>query len=187
MKPIKSILLVLTLALIASSNLNAQKNIVPPTEDKAVIYFLRTTSLGALMNFRFFDEGNFIGKYNGRNYIRYECDPGQHIFWVKAENIDVVKTNLEAGKIYLVEANAVMGAMSAGAKFKLVDFDNDKQMKRINKLLETKDPISMTEEDIKTGQEKNKVVIQRGMKTVAKKLKKGKRLKIISPEMNYKQ
>ncbi|MCA0153596.1 hypothetical protein [Winogradskyella vincentii] len=187
MRSIKTVLFVLTLVLICSTNLKAQNNISPPSEGNTVIYFLRTTSLGGLMNFRFFEEGNFIGKFNGRNYIRYECDPGESVFWVKAENIDVLKTNLEANKIYLVEANAVMGAMSAGVKFKLVDFENEKQMKRINKLLDTKEAVELTDDEIKVEQEKSKLVVQRGMKTVSKKLKKGKRLKVITPEMDYKQ
>ncbi|MCA0133723.1 DUF2846 domain-containing protein [Winogradskyella alexanderae] len=183
----KTILFVSALMLISATSINAQETIIPPSEGKAVIYFLRTTSLGALMNFRFFDEGNFIGKFNDRNYLRYQCDPGERVFWVKAENIDVLKTNLEVDKIYLVEANAVMGAMSAGVKFKLVNFDNEKQMKRINKLLETKKAVEFTQEELETEQEKSKLVIQHGMKTVSKKLKKGKRLKIITPDMAYKQ
>ena len=137
------------------------------------------------MNFRLFDKGQIIAKYKGKNYVRYECDPGKSIFWIKAENVDFIETELEAGKIYLVETNAVMGAFSAGVKFKLVDFDDEKQMKRINKLLTEKEPKTFTKEELEKEQTDNKLVIQRGMSTVAKKRKKGKKIKRITPDMNF--
>lgn len=163
----------------------AQEKITLPSEGKAVIYFLRTTNLGAVMNFRLFDEEQIIAKFNGKNYLRYECNPGKNIFWVKAENIDFVEADLDAGKVYFVETNAVMGAFSAGVKFKLVDFSDEKQMKRINKLLNKMEPLTFTQEELKKLQIDNKEVIQKGMTKIVKKRKKGKRIKRITPDMNY--
>ncbi len=175
-------------ALTISMHVNAQfkTKLVPPSEGKSVIYFLRTTSLGSLMNMRYFDEQKYLGKFNGRSYIRYECEPGEHIFWIKAENVDVLKADLEKGKTYVVETNAAMGAFSAAAKFKIVDFSSKKQLKRINRLFEKKEESVFTEADLKEGQTKNTEVIQKGMKKVLKKLKKKKKLAVLTSDMYVK-
>ena len=186
MKILQTLAFILVISLCTLPQINAQEALTPPSEGKAVIYFLRTTSLGALMNFRLFDKSQIIAKYKGRSYVRYECDPGEGIFWIKAENIDFIETDLEAGKIYLVETNAVMGGFSAGVKFKLVDYSDEKQMKRIKKLLEEKEAKVFTEEELKEEQEDNKTVIQKGMAKVVKKRKKGKKIKRLTADMNYK-
>ena len=181
----KIITLILLLSFTVTFSQIESKKITPPSEGKTVIYFLRTSSLGALMNIRYFDSGKYLGKFNGRNYLRYECDPGEKTFWIKAENIDVLKANLEANKIYLVETNAVMGGFSAGAKFKLIDFNKKSQVKRINKLLKKKDSKTFTEEELKEQLEKMKNAFQKGMKKVSKKVKKGK-FKELNSDMNFK-
>ena len=164
----------------------AQDRITPPTKGKSVIYLLRTTGLGSLMNFRFFEEDTYLGKFNGKNYLRYECEPGEHLFWVKAENIDVLKTNLAADRIYFVEVNAVMGGFSAGVKYRIVDYTNEKQMKRIRKLLVKKDPKVFTKEQLSENKEKMDEVIKNGMQKVQEKMNGEKKIKEITPDMNYK-
>ncbi len=165
----------------------AQDKITAPTKGKAVIYLLRTKSLGSLMNFRFFKNNHYLGKFNGKNYLRYECEPGKNIFWVKAENIDFIKTNLAANRIYLVEVNAIMGAFSAGVKFRIVDYNDEKQMKRIHKLLASKDPKVFTQEQLLADEKKMNAIIQQGMLKVLEKRKKGKKIKEITPTMHYKK
>jgi len=142
--------------------------------------------MGALMNFRFFEENSYLGKFKGKNYIRYECEPGEHMFWVKAENIDFIETDLTAGNIYLVENNAVIGEFSAGVKFRIVDYSNEKQMKRINKLLAKKEAKTFTEEQLLEDEKEMSEIIQKGMQKVQEKIKEGKEIKRISSDMNYK-
>ncbi len=178
-------LLLFTVLTLFCFNAIAQQKITPPSEGKAVIYFLRTKSLGAMMNFRFFDKDNFIGKIHGKNYIRYECNSGEGMFWVKSENIDFIETNLDANKIYLVEVNAVMGAFSAGVKFRLVDYSDDKQMRRIYKLLNEKEEKVFTEEELQDKQKEMINIIESGLLKVQKKIKKGKKIKRITPDMYF--
>lgn len=184
-KRILTLILLISIGVSSFAQIKSEK-ITAPSEGKAVIYFLRTTSLGTLMNMRYFNKGAYLGKFNGVNYLRYECDPGKTYFWIKAENIDVLEADLAPNKIYLVETNAAMGAFSAAAKFKIVDFENPKQVKRINKLLEKKDTKKFTQEELERGKEKMKKVIQKGMKKVHSKIKKGK-FKKLTPDMNYTQ
>lgn len=179
----KLFITVLFIALSFSVNAQFQEKIVPPSMGKTVIYFLRTSSAGSLMNIRYFDSEKYLGKFNGRSYIRYECEPGEHVFWIKAENIDVLKADLQEGKVYFIETNAVMGAFSAGAKFQFIQLDNQRKLKRINKLFEKKTESVFSEEELKNGAYENRFVIKRGLEKVEKKLKKTKKHKVLSSDM----
>nr|WP_321237049.1 hypothetical protein [uncultured Psychroserpens sp.] len=181
------IFITLFVTIFSVNSIKAQTNIEPPAEGKSVIYFMRTSSLGAIMNFRFFDNETYLGKFGGVNYLRYECEPGEHIFWVKAENTDYLEANLEANKVYFVETNAVMGAFTVGVKYKLVDYDHKRQFKkRIKKLLAKKGPKTFSKEELEEGQEKFKTIIEQGLETLKRKQNRDKKLKRIEKEDNYK-
>lgn len=113
-----------------------------PSPGKSVIYFVRTNGSGYLINFRHFDYDKFIGKFAGAGFIRYECDPGEHVFWVGASNSSYVTANLEEGKIYVIETIPVMGMAYARVKIEIPNrMDSKKyakQKKRIFAILEDK-------------------------------------------------
>lgn len=110
-----------------------------PKSGKAVVYFVRTNGAGFLINFRYFDYDKFIGKFAGEGYLRYECDPGKHSFWVGASNSSYVTADLEAGKIYVIETIPVMGMAYARVKIEIPNRLSAKkypsQKKRIFKTL----------------------------------------------------
>lgn len=85
----------------------------PPSEGKAVIYMLRVSALGFAINFEYFHENQFIGQSKGVSYIRYEVDPGEHLFWASAENQHFITVNAEAGKTYFMYIDVVMGMWKA--------------------------------------------------------------------------
>ena len=146
---------------------------------------MRTSGLGAVMNFRFFDGEKFLGKFKDKNYLRYECEPGEHLFWVKAENTDYLEANLLADKIYIVEANAVMGAFSAGVKFNILDFNDDRKMKRVFKLLTKKDPMVFDENELLKDQNDMQEIIKSGLEKYQNKQERDKEFDKITPEMFY--
>jgi hypothetical protein len=184
MKRYKTILLIPFLLLFSLSNL-AQNTFEPPSSGKTVIYFMRTTSLGALMNFRFFDGENYLGKFKDKNYFRYECEPGTHLFWVKAENLDFLEAELLEDKIYMVEANSVMGAFSSGVKFNLIDYDDEKQMKRVFKLLNKKEPLIFDQDKVLSDQNEMQDIIKNGLEKYNSKQDRDKEFKKLLPEMFY--
>lgn len=104
-----------------------------PSEGKSVVYFVRTNNTGYLINFRHFDYDKFIGKFSGAGFIRYECDPGEHVFWIGAANSTYINANLEAGKIYVIETIPVMGIAYAEVKIDIVDKYNDKKYGKYKK------------------------------------------------------
>ena len=106
--------------------------------DKAVVYFVRPNGLGALVNFTYFDGDTVIGRFNAPKYLRYECEPGEHLFWARSENTSYIEATLSAGKMYLIEAVPQMGGLKAAVKLVPVDVTTHK-MKPIQKLLAKRD------------------------------------------------
>lgn len=180
-------LLILMFVVSTSSIATAQENIEPPTEGKSVVYFIRSNQLGALINFKYFDGKKYLGKFNGRHYLRYECEPGKHTFWAKSENIDFIEADLKAGSIYFIEAKANMGMFKASVKLFTVDFQNERQLKKIKKVFTKEDPLEPNTEKIAKEAVKLEKRIEKWFAKIAKKKKKGREVKKITPEMEYKQ
>lgn len=142
--------------------LGISQEIAPAPSDKAVVYFVRANSTGSMINFTFFDSTRVIGKFNGTNYMRYECQPGTHLFWARSENRSFIKANLEAGKIYVVEVVPLMGAIKAAVKLVPVN-SPDYKLKRIQKLLLKKSALTFSEAELKAHQHVMNDVMERGM------------------------
>ena len=121
-----------------------------PADGKVLIYFVRVSGTGAMINFKYFDGDKYLGKSSGRNYFTYECDPGEHLFWVAAENRDYVAGNLERGATYVLEVMPTMGAFKAAVKLNPVSPQDARTLKRIKKVLAKKDEIHLfgQEEDM---------------------------------------
>lgn len=99
------------------------QKIKKPPEGKAVVYFVRTSAAGFLINFKYFDGDKYLGKYADGYFMPYVCEPGKHLFWAKSENFDFVEADLEAGKIYVIDAVGKMGAFKAAVE--LTPYDDN--------------------------------------------------------------
>lgn len=163
---------------------NAQ-TIQPAPADKAVVYFVRPSSAGFAINFSYFDSTRLIGKFNAPKYIRYVCEPGKHLFWARSENRDFVEAEVEAGKIYFIEAKATMGAVKAGVNLRPVDPRSEKSMKKINKLLNKKPSQSFTAVELKNEEDRMKEVIARGLEKYKEDKRKGKVHAQLPATMSY--
>jgi hypothetical protein len=111
----------------------------PPSDGKAVIYFVRINSIGSMVYFKYFDKEKFIGKFKGKNYMRYECSPGKHLFWASSERKYFITTDLKEGGTYIVVVEAKMGAMSAAVK--LYTSEDKKRLKKALEIINKKAPI----------------------------------------------
>ena len=94
-----------------------------PNEGKSIVYFVRTSGMGFAINFKYFDGEKYLGKFNYGKYLVYECEPGKHVFWAAAENKSVLEAELEAGKVYIINAEVRMGILYA--EVELLPFDNN--------------------------------------------------------------
>lgn len=161
------------------------QSIEPAPTDKAVIYFTRTSTLGFAINFSYFDSTKLIGVFNGPKYIRYECDPGTHLFWARSENRDFVEAEVEAGKIYFIEAIVKMGAIKAGVELQPIDPADTKKMDRIFKLLNKKPSESFTIQELQAETVRLQDAIIRGMAKYEEEKKKGKVNSQLKKSMYY--
>lgn len=118
-----------------------------PSPGKAVVYFARPATAGFAISFDFYDNDKFIGSFAGRNYMRYEADPGEHLFWATSENNEFMPAELTAGNTYVVLVNVEMGI--AVARVGLVPLSaKDGRFSRVVKLVNKKMPKSFTDEEL---------------------------------------
>lgn len=180
--------IIIAAAILSSSLLCAGQDIPAAPTDKAVVYFARVSSLGFAINFSYFDSATLIGKANGTNYIRYECAPGQHLFWVRSENRDFVEADLEAGKIYFLEAEPRMGAIKAAAALEPLDPQNPRDQKRISKILKMigkKAPESFTPEQLAKDAGLLEDAVKKGLEKYQEEKNAGKKIARLEKTMNY--
>lgn len=180
MKHLK-ILSALIFVLSTTLTTNAQK-IEPAPDDKAVVYFVRPNALGALINFTYFDGEKVIGKFNGPKYMRYECEPGKHLFWARSENKTFVEANVEAGKIYILEAIPTMGGIKAGVKLVPINPKTDR-LKKIQKLISKKKGMVFTDNQLQLFNNQMVEVVKRGM-IKYKKIQGSNKVPVLNKSMN---
>lgn len=156
----------------------------PPQEGKAVIYFARTSDAGFAVTFNLFHGENYIGKITASKYVRYECDPGENLFWAAAENKSFLKTNLKAGETYLVKVKVKMGAVIASTELKPVTTESN-DFKSVIGLVKRKKPFVTSEKVLakkKAGYEKRNY-IKESIEYYETNLKSSKKVNDISEEM----
>jgi hypothetical protein len=124
-----------------------------PAEGKAVVYFARVSNYGFKISFEYFHENKYIGAFKGENYLRYECNPGENLFWASSENKEFITGDLKAGGTYIVVVDIIMGAWKARVGFDTLTVNNKELFERAKKLINEKAPSVTSDEKI---QEMNK-------------------------------
>lgn len=138
----KKISMFLAFLLFAAFNSYSQQ-FEKPTEGKARVYFVRFQGALALLDFKYFDGQKYLGKASGNNYYMYECDPGEHVFWVAAENKEYIKGNLKPNSTYVIEVRPYMRAVMAGVKLYQISPTDEKTLKKMNWVLGNSSPAKM--------------------------------------------
>ncbi len=80
--------------------------------------------------------------------MRYECDPGENLFWASAENKEFVNANLKDGGTYIVIGENKMGMWSTGIRLIPITYMNELFAKARAIIME-KAPIVTPESTIK--------------------------------------
>lgn len=164
----------------------SKSQIIPPSsDDLSVVYFVRISGVGSMVNFSFYDSTLFIGKIKGGKYIRYECQAGKHLFLARSENDDFLEAELSAGKIYFVDAYGEMGGMKARVLLEAVDTKNPKWMKKILKLINKKPAVEFTAKELAEEEAKQKQKAKKAFQRYHEKKKEGKEYPQITPDMFY--
>jgi hypothetical protein len=76
----KYIMSMMTVIMACISMPSAAQELLKPSPGKALLYFVRFSGTGALINFKYFHDDHYLGKFSGINYFTYETEPGEHVF-----------------------------------------------------------------------------------------------------------
>lgn len=156
--------LIFILAILSSGILVQAQKLMKPSENKSMVYFVRTSSMGFAINFKYFDGKEYIGKFKGKGYLAYECEPGKHLFWASSENVDFIEATLEAGKTYVILAVPMMGAIKAAVALSILDFSDKKDVKKVGKVVGNTPPPYFSTADLTESQDKYENLIAKSIK-----------------------
>ena len=172
--------IILALLLVATASM--AQGLKPPSEGKAVVYFTRLSPAGFAIPFDFFDGKKFIGDFAGRNYMVYECEPGEHLFWSSSENREFMTSELKAGDVYVVIVDVEMGLAVARVGLKPISV-GEKDFEKAKKLIDKKEPKLNTQEELDRRSASLGEFITESVEKYETKFKETRKYKHLSPEM----
>ncbi len=148
MKKISVLFILLLLTSFSSLCQQFQK----PADGKTLVYFVRFQGAVAVIDFKYFDGEKYLGRVSGNNYFLYECEPGEHVFWLAAENREYIRGNLKPNCTYVIEVRPYMRAIMAGVELNQISPTDKKTLKKISILFDRKKPVELKgqEEDLIT-------------------------------------
>ena len=117
------------------------KGFTPPSEGKAVVYFTRVSAWGGAYSFEYFHQDKYIGVFKGKNYMRYECDPGEQLLWASTENKEFITADLKAGETYIVIVDIIMGGWKPRVGFTPITAEDTEKFDRAVALINKKKAI----------------------------------------------
>lgn len=118
-----------------------------PSPGKAVVYFARVMKWGGIASFEFFHQDKYIGAFTGKDYLRYECDPGQQLLWASSENKEFLKADLKEGDTYIVIVDVHMGATRGRVGLHPIT-TTDIDFEKVKKLIMSFDEIIPSQKEI---------------------------------------
>jgi len=155
----------------------------PPTEGKAVVYFVRISDYGFAISFEFFHNDKFIGIFKGKNYMRYELDPGEQLLWASSENKEFVTSELKAGETYIVVVDVIMGFWKAHVGMTPIGANDQELFVRAKELILKEPPVVTPAETIEKTNKKLAEFIPKQLNLYEKEWKGKRNFKHISPDM----
>lgn len=192
----KLVILVIVLAVTNIYYAKAQ-GFKPPAEGKAVVYFSPIWFGGK--EFKYFHNDVYFGTMKGKNYLRYECDPGQHLFWASSENIEFITADLKENGTYLVIVSTIFGTGKAHVGFEAFDNNREKYsiwagmraykldrkevLKKAKKIIDGNPPVQASQSEIETENTKLKEFIKEQLVLYHDEWKETRNYKSLTPEM----
>jgi len=98
-----------------------------PEDGKAIVYIVRPSSLGTLVDFSVFlddkEPESKMGYTRGRQYIYFNLEPGEHQILSKAENWAEANITVALGDIIFIQQEPNMGFVVArNSLFEIQDY-----------------------------------------------------------------
>ena len=155
----------------------------PPAEGKSVVYFARVSVYGKPMAFEFFHQDKYFGELKGKQYFRYECDPGEHLFWASTENKEFMTAELSEGETYIVIVDVITGFWKPHVGLSPISSGNEDLLERAKELINKNEPVTFAEKQIVKMNEKLAKFISKELQNYQDKLKDEKDFKHLSADM----
>ena len=155
----KQLVFILFLALLTLPYCIFAQGFQQPAEGKAVIYFTQVTSYGST-SFEFFHNDKYIGYMKGKNYIRYECGPGENLFWASSENKEFLTTDLKEGGSYVVIVDVITGFWKNHVGFSPISENDSELFERAKSVILNERPFVTSPAKIEKENQKLKKFIQ---------------------------
>jgi len=155
----------------------------PPEDGKAAVYFVRVTKYGKPTSFEFFHQDKYIGAFKGDQYMRYEVEPGNHLFWASSENKEFLTAEVEAGKTYIVIVDVIMGAWKARVGLTPLSIDDTETFERAKELINKRPPVVTPENKIEKMNDKLADFIEEKLEMYETTWKNEQDYKHLSPDM----
>jgi len=95
--------------------------------DKALIYVIRPTHVGGLIQTKLAVDKKWVGVNRENNYFYIVLDPGPHYFCSQAENRSLLSLVVEAGKTYYLQQKITMGMMKARNDLEVLNEEDGKK------------------------------------------------------------
>lgn len=178
----KLIMTALIVAIAGICNAFAQ-GFTPPKEGKAAVYFVRVTKYGKPTSFEFFHQDKYIGAFKGDEYMRYEVDAGEHLFWASSENKEFITAEVEAGKTYIIIVDVIMGAWKARVGLTPLSISDTETFERTKRLINKRPPVVTPESKIEKMNEKLAGFIEEKLEMYETTWKDEQSFKHLSPDM----
>jgi hypothetical protein len=94
----------------------ADEPLAAPSEDSALVYWIRPSNLGSAVKTWAFVDDHVVGVTKARGYFFVNVPAGKHIFWNRAENVSAVEMEVLPGRTYYFEHDIRRGEMKAQVK-----------------------------------------------------------------------
>lgn len=172
----------LALSVVLSVGICYGQGFEPPEAGKSAVYFVRLSSAGFAIPFDFYDNDKLIGSFAGRNYMRYEAAPGEHLFWASSENYDFMTAELKAGGIYVVLVDVEMGVAVARVGLTPIG-GSDKRFEKVKKLVDKKGPKEKDPEKLEASATSRKTYVEEALSKYEEKWKDKRTYQHLSPDM----
>ena len=179
---LKAFLFVIILLLL-EVKLTIAQGYTPPSPGKSVVYIVRVTRNGITTSFEYFHQDKYIGIFKGKNYIRYECNPGKNLLWASSENKEFITADLKEGGTYILIVDVYTGAVKYRVGLIPITENDTELFDQASKLIKSKPPVVTPETKIQLMNLQLEDFIKTRLAQYEAEWKYTKDFRSISPEM----
>jgi hypothetical protein len=95
------------------TRVSKEQRLTQPPAGKVLVNFHHVTTYGLQRYAIFNKDGHMICDLPGKSEFQFVCEPGEHIFFGWADQVNVVKADLAADKVYDIMVDVSMGMIRA--------------------------------------------------------------------------